>query len=66
MDEAVHRRARPRAAELNPSLSALVKAFLEELAGDESEAHRLRHQQNELLQRPAPLRTIGHHYRLLP
>ena len=40
VDETVHRRARLRAAELNTSLSALVKGFLEELAGDASEAER--------------------------
>jgi len=51
VDEALHRRARMRAAELNTSLSALVKDFLEELAGDESEAQRRRRQQNALLQR---------------
>jgi hypothetical protein len=51
VDEAVHRRARLRAAELNTSLSALVKSFLEDLAADESEALRRRRLQNELLQR---------------
>jgi hypothetical protein len=51
VDETVHRRARLRAAELNTSLSALVKGFLEELAGDASEAERRRRLQNELLQR---------------
>ena len=47
----MHLRARLRAAELNTSLSALVKGFLEDLAGDESEAQRHRRLQNELLQR---------------
>lgn len=42
VDETVHRRARLRAAELNTSLSALVKGFLEELAGDTSETERRR------------------------
>ncbi len=51
VDEAVHRRARLRAAELNTSLSALVKGFLEDLAGDASAAERRRRLQNELLQR---------------
>ena len=51
VDEAVHRRARLRAAELNTSLSALVKGFLEDLAADSSEAERRRRLQNELLAR---------------
>lgn len=51
VDETVHRRARLRAAELNTSLSALVKGFLEDLAGDASETERRRRLQNELLQR---------------
>ena len=51
VDDSVHQRARLRAAELNTSLSALVKGFLEDLAGDESEAQRHRRLQNELLQR---------------
>jgi hypothetical protein len=45
------KRARLRAAELNTSLSALVKGFLEDLAGDDSEAQRHRRLPNELLQR---------------
>ena len=51
VDEATHRRARVRAAELNTSLSALVKSFLEELAGDANETARRRRLQNELLER---------------
>jgi len=51
VDEALHRRARVRAAELNTSLSALVKGFLEELAGEGSEAERRRRLQNDLLAR---------------
>jgi len=51
VDETVHRRARLRAAELNTSLSALVKGFLEELAGDASESEHRRRLQNELLER---------------
>jgi hypothetical protein len=51
VDETVHRRARLRAAELNTSLSARVKGFLEELAGDASETERRRRLQNELLPR---------------
>ncbi len=44
-------RARLRAAELNTSLSAPMKGFLEDLAGDDSEAQRHRRLPNELLQR---------------
>jgi len=51
VDEALHRLARVRAAELNTSLSALVQGFLEELAGDGSEAERRRRLQNNLLAR---------------
>ncbi|MFN9872638.1 MAG: hypothetical protein ACK55E_14530 [Cyanobacteriota bacterium] len=51
VDEAVHRRARLRAAELNTSLSALVKGFLQDLAADASEAARRRRLQNQLLER---------------
>lgn len=50
VDDALHRRARVRAADLNTSISALVKGFLEELAGDGSEAER-RCLQNDLLAR---------------
>ena len=52
-------RARLRAAELNTYLSALVKGFLEDLAGDESEAQRHRRLQNELLQRLDALHHRG-------
>jgi anti-sigma factor ChrR (cupin superfamily) len=51
VDEAVHRRARLRAAELNTSLSSLVKGFLEDLAADETEAARHKRLQNALLDR---------------
>jgi hypothetical protein len=40
-----------RAAELNTSLSALVKGFVDDLAGDASETERRSHLQNELLER---------------
>jgi len=36
LDEETHRKARIRAAELGTSLSALVKAYLTRLAGDEA------------------------------
>jgi hypothetical protein len=51
VDEAVHRLARIRAAELNTSVSALVRGFLEDLAGDDSEVERRRRLQNALLER---------------
>jgi hypothetical protein len=50
VDDSVHQRARLRAAERNTSLSALVKGFLEDRAGEESEAQRHRRLQNQLLQ----------------
>jgi hypothetical protein len=42
---------RIRTAELNTSVSALVRGFLEDLAGDESEAQRRRRLINSLLDR---------------
>jgi hypothetical protein len=41
VDDETYRRARIRAAELDTSVSALVKSFLAELAGRESEFERL-------------------------
>ena len=41
MDDETYRRARIRAAELETSVSALVKRFLVDLAGEESEFERL-------------------------
>jgi len=41
VDEETYRRARIRAAELDTSVSALVKRYLVELAGGESEFERL-------------------------
>jgi hypothetical protein len=40
IDEKVHRRARVRAAELDKSLSAVVKEFLIEFAGGETDYER--------------------------
>lgn len=44
-----YRKARTRAAELDTSVSALVRSFLEELAGEESDFARRRRLQDELL-----------------
>jgi hypothetical protein len=41
VDDETYRRARIRAAELDTSVSALVKRYLAELAGRESEFERL-------------------------
>jgi hypothetical protein len=41
VDDETYRRARIRAAELDTSVSALVKRYLVELAGGESEFERL-------------------------
>lgn len=43
-----YRKARTRAAELDTSVSALVRRFLDEIAGQESEFDRRRRLQNEL------------------
>ena len=51
VDDEVHHRARLRAAELNTSVSALVRDFLIDLAENESEAARHRRLQNSLLEK---------------
>lgn len=48
LDDQVYRRARIVAAERGTSVSALVKGFLEELGTGESEAERLRKQEQLL------------------
>lgn len=47
--EETYRRARIRAAELDTSVSALVRRFLDEVAGKESEFERRRRLQDEVL-----------------
>jgi hypothetical protein len=47
VDDATYRRARIRAAEQDTSVSAVVKKFLNEFAGDESEFERLARQERE-------------------
>jgi Arc/MetJ-type ribon-helix-helix transcriptional regulator len=45
----VYRKARMKAAERDTSVSALVRAFLEDLAGKETDFERRKRLQNELL-----------------
>lgn len=49
LDDEVYRRARIKAAELDTSVSALVKKYLVELAGQETDFERLKRLENELL-----------------
>ena len=49
LEDDVYRRARVRAAELDTSVSALVKKYLVELAGEETDFERRKRLQNELL-----------------
>lgn len=48
LDDQTYRRARVVAAERGTSVSALVKGFLDELGSGESEAERLRKQEQSL------------------
>jgi len=48
VDDETYRRARVKAAERDTSVSALVKHFLTELAGSESDADRLRREERAL------------------
>ncbi len=45
LDEETYRRARVRAAELDTSVSALVRKFLQDFAAGESEFERLRREE---------------------
>jgi hypothetical protein len=49
LDDEIYRRARVRAAELDTSVSALVRKYLVELAGKETDFERRKRLQNELL-----------------
>jgi hypothetical protein len=51
VDEEVYRRARIRAAELDTSVSAVVRESLIKFAATESEFERLKRQEQELRQR---------------
>lgn len=57
LDEEVHRRARMRAAELDTSLSAVVREFLVGFAGQETEFDRLKRLQDETLRTIAGFRA---------
>jgi post-segregation antitoxin (ccd killing protein) len=48
VDDDVYKRARVAAAELDTSLSALVKAYLETLAAKETPTERLKRQEREI------------------
>jgi hypothetical protein len=50
IDEELHRRARIRAAELDTSLSAVVRDFLVQFAGEETDFERRRRLQAEVLE----------------
>jgi plasmid stability protein len=51
VDDETYRRARVKAAEHDTSVSALVRKFLAELAGSESEIERLKRQEREIRDR---------------
>ena len=49
LDDTTYRRARVKAAELDTSVSALVKKYLVELAGEETDFERRQKLQDEIL-----------------
>jgi hypothetical protein len=51
VDDNTYKRARIAAAERDTSLSALVKAYLEQLASIETETERLKRQEREIRSR---------------
>ena len=51
VDDDLYYRARVRAAERRTTVSALVRGFLELVAGEEGDFSRLQRQQNELIAR---------------
>jgi hypothetical protein len=51
IDEETYRRARVKAAQLDTSVSALVKRFLAELAAGESDNERLKREERTLRER---------------
>jgi hypothetical protein len=57
VDEQTYRRARVKAAELDTSVSALVKQFLAELGADESDAQRLKREERALRERIGAFRA---------
>lgn len=48
LDDETYKRARVAAAERDTSVSALVKAYLQELTSSESEIERLKRQEREI------------------
>jgi NADH:ubiquinone oxidoreductase subunit D len=56
LDDDTYRRARVKAAEMDTSVSALVKQFLSELAAGESEFERLKKMERTLRDRIAAFR----------
>ena len=57
VDDEVYRKARIKAAELDTSVSALVKRFLTELAVGESDNERLKREERTLRERIATFRA---------
>ena len=57
VDDETYRRARMKAAERDTSVSALVKYFLVELAGGESNAERLKREERALRERISTFRA---------
>jgi uncharacterized protein YdaU (DUF1376 family) len=57
VDDETYRRARIKAAERDTSVSALVKRFLAELAGSESDAERLKREERALRERISSFRA---------
>lgn len=57
LDDEIYRRARIRAAELETSVSALVKRYLVDLAGSETEFERLEKLERELRDRVVAFRA---------
>jgi len=51
VDDDTYKRARVAAAERDTSVSALVKAYLEQLASHETEVERLKRQEREIRSR---------------
>ena len=57
VDDETYKRARIKAAELNTSVSALVKQFLAELDAGDSSAERLRREERALRERISAFRA---------
>jgi len=59
IDDDAYRRARIAAAERDTSVSALVKAYLEQLASQETETERLKRQEREIRARISAFDASG-------